>query len=127
MIGGEDVVIPLHSTGRAEALESAVRSLSSYWDSAVFEDAITGQRYDTFSAIPFGRCHELLVYRDEAALQEWEALGATPSTEGTMVHFIAEKAAVTLVVDDTRDAMTAAVIDEIRSLLTYGVPWRMAA
>jgi hypothetical protein len=44
-----------------------------------------------------------------------------------MVHFIAEKAAVTLVVDDTRDAMTAAVIDEIRSLLTYGVPWRMAA
>jgi hypothetical protein len=126
-MGGEDVVIPLVATDRAEALESVVRSLSRYWDAAVFQDGGNGQRYETFSAIPFGRSHELLVYRDEAAFQDWEALGATPSTEGTMVHVIAQEAAVTLVVDNTRDAMTAAVVDEVRGLLTYGVPWEMAA
>jgi hypothetical protein len=127
MIGGEDVVIPLHRTDKADALESAVRALTSYWHSAVFEDGLTGQRYMTFSAIPFGRAHELLVYRDEAALQSWEALGATPSTEGTMVHIIAQEAAMTLVVDDASDVMTAKVINELRSLLTYGVPWEIAA
>jgi hypothetical protein len=127
MIGGEDIVIPLHTTDKADALESAVRALTSYWSSAVFEDGLTGQRYMAFAAIPFGRAHELLVYRDEAALQSWEALGATPSTEGTMVHIIAQEAAMTLVVDDASDVMTAKVINELRRLLTHGVPWGMAA
>ena len=127
MIGGEDVVIPLVGTDRAEALESVVRSLCRYWDSAIFQDGSNGLRYETFSSIPFGRAHELLVYKNEAAFRDWENLGATPSTEGTMVHVIAQETAVTLVVDDASDSMTATLVDEVRSLLKYGVPWRKAA
>ncbi len=40
---------------------------------------------------------ELFVYRDQEALRDWDNLGATPETEGSMVHIITRDGQTTVV------------------------------
>ena len=62
MIGGTDIVIP---TGGGHApLDLCLRVVRRYWPEAVFEDALTGDRYDRYESLPIGRLEEVLVYQD---------------------------------------------------------------
>jgi hypothetical protein len=99
MIGGVDIVV---RTKREppEALERCTRAVMRHWHSAVVQDAITGTIYP-YSAVPFAASPEFMIYRDRAALNSWEELGADPSNENTMVHLLSHKTGqVTVVVDD---------------------------
>jgi len=118
MIGGIDVRVP--TLGAADALCVAVRAIRQSWPRAVFENGVTGERYDRFSQIPFGPIEELFVYRDSVAADAWDAQGATPALANTMVHIIADGDLMTLVVDD-RDAAMNELIDAVQSAMTDNI------
>jgi hypothetical protein len=76
MIGGTDIVIP---TGGGHAhLDLCLRVIRRYWPGAVFEDALTGDRYDRYESLPIGRLKEVLVYQDGLSAKEWDEKGAHP-------------------------------------------------
>ena len=61
MIGGIDIRIPTRAG--VLSVEVSVRAIRQTWSRAVFENGLTGDRYDSF-ADPFGEVKELFVYRD---------------------------------------------------------------
>ena len=71
MIGGIDIQIPLRPG--TPALEVAVRAVRQAWQHAVFENALVGERYNTFSEIPFGTLEEMFVYRQAEDADRWDA------------------------------------------------------
>ncbi len=77
MIGGVDVIFAMQIEP-AEALDPCTRLVTRRWPSAVVENAITGELYAEVAAIPFGQVSELMVYRDQAAFESWQSLGADP-------------------------------------------------
>jgi hypothetical protein len=65
------------------------------------------QAVDSLEALTFGELRfpivapaEFMVYRDEAALAAWQAHGATPENQATMMHVIIASDSATIVVDD---------------------------
>jgi hypothetical protein len=112
MIGGIDIQIP--TTCGASSLEFATRAIQQRWPSAVFENGLTGDRYEHFDEIPFGETTELFIYRDRAAADLWEAEGAVPSAFNTMIHLVADGDMLTLVVDE-RDAAMEEIIAAVSS------------
>jgi hypothetical protein len=112
MIGGIDVHLPTRAGG--SSVEVAVRAIRQRWPRAVFENGLTGERYDHFRHIPFGEIEEIFVYRDGASADEWDAQGAVPSLHNTMVHIVADEDMITLVVDE-RDHEMEELIAAIRS------------
>ena len=53
---------------------------------AVFENSLTGDRYDRFWQIPFGAIEEIFVYRNNADANVWDAEGAFPAVStNTMI------------------------------------------
>ena len=83
---------------------------------AVFENGLTGERYDSFGEIPFGEVEEIFVYRDHAAAEIWDAEGAIPEASNTMIHLIADPGSVTAVVDQRTGEIT-----EILAAIEYGL------
>ena len=71
----------------------------------MFENGLTGERYDSFPEIPFGETEEVFVYRDLASAAVWDAEGAIPKASNTMIHLIADRGWVTAVVDERTDEM----------------------
>jgi hypothetical protein len=114
MIGGIDVRIP--SIADDLSLEVAVRAIRQVWPRAVFENGLTGERYDSFGEIPFGEVEEIFVYRDRAAAEIWDAQGAMPEASNTMIHLIADPGWVTAVVDQRTGE-----INEILAAIEYGL------
>ena len=64
MIGGTDIVIP--TAGGHASLDLCLRVIRRYWPEAVFEDALTGDRYDRYESPPIGRLTEVLVDREDS-------------------------------------------------------------
>ena len=124
MIGGTD--IPISSRAGDESMEVAIRAMRQHWPRAVFEDAVTGDRYNHFWEIPFGDVEELFVYRDEKAADDWDELGAVPELENSMVHLLTDDGLVTAVID-ARDADTDRIIEAITSGLSDSILYLEAA
>ncbi len=112
MIGGIDVRIPTKA-GELSA-EISVRAIRQVWPNAVFEDGLTGEHYDHFWQIPFGKIEELFVYRDSDASHLWDAEGAIPDAYNSMIHIILDPGMLTAVVDE-RDQEMEAILGAIRS------------
>lgn len=124
MIGGIDIQI--RTNAGESSLEVAVRAIRQQWSRAVFENALTGERYDTFGQIPFGEIEELFVYQDQDRADAWDVEGATPALHNTMIHLIPESGMMTIVVDDKVPAMElivsaieSAFRDEILNILSH--------
>ena len=120
MIGGTDVIF---ETGlqQAQSLEIAVRTVARIWPRAVFQDALTGEILDSIDLIPFTRMKELLCYRDAAACQQWDALGADAATENTMIHLLAYDAGrLTVVVDNVARGDAAIFLSAISEAFAGG-------
>src|SRR5262245_59234492 len=98
MIGGHDLAIP--TAGKAAALDVALRIMRRHWPSAVFEDALTGDRYLGYKSIPVARLSEVFTYRDNESAAKWECSGATHELAGTMVHLLLSSDSLTLVMDE---------------------------
>ena len=118
MLGGTDVRI-LTRAGNS-SIEVAVRAIRQFWRAAVFENSLTGERYDRFRDIPFGKLDELFIYRDRAKADEWDAEGAIPSLSNTMVHVIADEGMLTVVVDE-HDPLMESILAAIRSGLSNDI------
>jgi len=117
MIGGADVIL---STGLspADALDTAVRMVARGWKRAVFQSGDTGRVFDAYPQIAFAGLTELLAYRDRAAFDSWEQLGADPSNGNTMVHLLAPGSGeLTVVVDDPSAPQMKELLDAIRDAL----------
>jgi hypothetical protein len=120
MIGGIDIRLPTHA-GRS-SVEIGVRAIRQRWNQAVFENGLTGDRYDHFWQIPFGEIEELFVYRDSASADLWDAEGAIPRAYNTMIHIIYDEEMLTIVVDDRTAAMNeliAAIESGLRDEILY--------
>jgi hypothetical protein len=115
MIGGIDVYIPTRA-GRS-SVEIAVRAIRQIWPRAVFENALTGDRYNHFWEIPFGDLEELFVYHSATAADIWESEGAIAEVYNMMVHIIDDKEMIIVVVDD-KDAPMEKILAAIRSGLS---------
>lgn len=114
MIGRADIVIVAHLVPY-DAVAVVARAVTRYWESAYYEDAITADRFDRLPEIPFAKLNELFVYRDRAAYESWDELGADPSNANTMVHVLGyEDYRVTIVVDDPANPMMARMLDSVR-------------
>lgn len=107
MIGGIDIEVPHHA--EENAAEVVVRTIRLQWQSAVFENGLTGDRYEHFSQIPFRQIEELFVYRDSQIADRWDAEGAVPDLCNTMIHLIADHGLMTIVIDEQTDEMKAIV------------------
>jgi hypothetical protein len=115
MIGGTDIVIP---TGGGHApLDLCLRVIRRYWPEAVFEDALTGDRYDRYESLPTGRLKEVLVYQDGRSAKEWDEKGADPSLGNTMIHLLLAEKSMTVVVDDPAEPPMREVVDSIQFAL----------
>lgn len=112
MIGGIDIRIATRA-GVLSA-EVSVRAIRQKWPRAVYENGLTGDRYDKFSDIPFGELTELFVYRDSNAANLWDAEGAVPNAYNTMIHLVADRDTITVVIDE-RDREMESIIAAIRS------------
>jgi hypothetical protein len=112
MIGGIDIRIPTRAGD--SSLEVSVRAIRQKWPGAIYENGLTGDRYDHFRQIPFGDVEELFVYRDSAAAELWDIEGAVPNARNSMIHVIADQDMLTAVIDE-RDAEMDGIIAAIRS------------
>jgi hypothetical protein len=114
MIAGNDVVFS--AVGDATALEGCARIVARHWRSARFEDAVTGEKYERPSDIPFGAVRELLAYINAEAEAAWDADSAD-SPENSMLYFIARPDDITVVVDNPDAAEMRSILEAIRELL----------
>ncbi len=116
MIGGIDIEIPARAGERS--MQVAVRAMIQCWPKAVFENGLTGERYDDYWHIPFGpELEEIFVYRDSDAADVWDAEGAVPDVYNTMVHAIADEETITVVMD-VKDAVAEMILAAITSALS---------
>ena len=123
MIGGQDIVI----TTRAgvQRLDVVLRVVRRRWSGLIVEDALTGERFKDYNAVPFANLREVLVYRDRQIADEWQQRGACDSLRGTMIHAIAADNELTLVVDcdppreirDLTEAIEHAVRQDILNIV----------
>jgi hypothetical protein len=127
MIGRQDIVFSLSGTEPADTLDAVAREVTRRWDKAVYQDGETGCLFHTFADVPFGKLREILIYRDPASLGSWESLGAVPENAGSMIHVLLSGTQLTLVVDSVTDAQTKTLLDEVRGLLSTGLPGRWDA
>ncbi|HEX4000667.1 MAG TPA: hypothetical protein VHX65_19115 [Pirellulales bacterium] len=114
MIGGIDLELPTWAGD--STLERAVEATRQLWPDAVFQEVLTGDRYDTFDQMPFGGKRQIFVYRDVKAADRWEAMGAVPSLYNTMVHLITDPGFITIVVDEENE-FTRQMINAISTAL----------
>jgi len=112
MIGGIDVFITTKAGG--SAIEVAVRAIRQLWPRAVFQNSLTGDRYDYFRQIPFGNLEELFVYRDSVSADAWDEEGAIPENFNTMVHLLSDEDLLTVVIDE-KDVVMEEMLSAIRS------------
>ena len=93
------------------------------WPEALIQGADAERPFESFAAVPFGRERELMVFRDRESYRSWQTLGADESNQHSMLHFIADEGALTIVVDNLEDAPTAALVTDIRAAVTSGAPF----
>lgn len=111
MIGGTDIVIP--AIGDSADLDSCVQIIRCRWRQARFENAITGEKYRNYPAIPFGQVTELLVYRDVQSEAAWDA-DSIHSPPNSMIYLIRNPQCITAVLDDPDATDVSSIIDSMR-------------
>jgi hypothetical protein len=118
MIGGHDIIFNNVSDPEA-ALRTAMATILFHWPQAVIQDGRTGALYWTLAAIPFSRevVAEVLIYRDTTSFEKWDSLGATPETEGSMIHLLQSSNRLTIVVGDSEEKFVKSLVDEVGSIL----------
>lgn len=121
MIGGIDIHLPTRAGD--SSLEVAARTVRQFWPSAVFENGLTGDRFDSFGEIPFRETEELFAYRDATVADAWDAEGAIPSLSNTMVHLITDPGFITIVVDEKAGLMQR-MTEVIASALVDELSWK---
>lgn len=130
MIGGVDAIFNVWIEPD-EALDLCTRIVMDRWPNAIVENALTGEQYAGYADVPFKLVSELMVYRDQAAFESWQRLGADPSNVNTMVHLLAcEYGEVTAVVDDPTLAEMGEILEEMADRLgrtSVWSAWREAA
>lgn len=114
MIGGIEKDIETNA-GDA-SIEVAIRAIRHEWPNALFEDALSGERFETFEQVPFGVTQEIFVYQDETAYDDWEAMGAVPQLSNTMIHLIHDDGFLTIVFDKL-DGTIDKIVSGIQSAL----------
>src|SRR5712692_6293651 len=110
MIGGTDIVIP--AIGGPAALDACARVVKYCWPEARFEDAITGDKYQRYADIPFGRVQELLAYVNAQAEAAWDA-DRPDSPPNSMLYLIPSPLSVTVVMDDPNAPDMQALLESI--------------
>src|SRR5205809_507045 len=98
MIGGVEVTV--RTDAGSQALEVSVRAIRDDWPRSAFENGDTGERYESFSAVPFGRLKEVFVYRNPSDADAWDERGAVPELSNTMIHLILNEDSLTIVIDN---------------------------
>ncbi len=126
MIGGADIV--LHGPTRAHDTDLLVRGIRGEWPSAMIqyadEDDAASIRDFHFPVIGPA---ELMVYRDLASYQSWQAKGATAENQDSMIHLIVSDNSVTLVVDRPNSALASLARELLDSLRPNRIVLRRAA
>ena len=111
MIGGMDVRFDVRSG--PTALDFTVRLVARWWPDCVFVADDDATVTTDFERLPFRDRSEVIIYRDAAAADAWDALGYDDSLKGTMVYLLSDEASLTLVTehDPCPDiiALTAAI------------------
>jgi hypothetical protein len=115
MIGGRDVIIP---TARgAEALDLAVRAVARMWGAVVLEDALSGEIFLRYADIDFAGRREILAFRDADSARLWDELGADPSLDGTLIHFLLSEGELTVAVDADPPPQIASFVESLQRSL----------
>lgn len=120
MVGGHDVSVKTHGKTKDVVLSFAVRCVMRLWPGAIVQDGITGELFKSYADIPFGETKELFVYRDQAALDIWDKLGASSTNRNTMVHLVPGSKYLTVVVDDPGDRVMDDLIRGMREAFDVG-------
>lgn len=118
MIGGTDIVIP--ATGDAASLDACVRIIRRYWPQARFEDAVSGDKYSSFSDIPFGYVQELLAYPTAEAEAAWDA-DSPDSPPNSMLYLIRSPESITAVLDDPHAAGMRSLLESMQYVLQMDI------
>jgi hypothetical protein len=129
MIGGRDIIIP--TMRGTEALDLAVRAVVRLWPDVVLEDAESGESFRRYADIRFAGRHEILAFRDPESARLWDELGAVPSLDGTLIHFLLTETGLTIAVDASPPPRVELFVEGLRrSLRQYlfaGAAARQAA
>ena len=113
MIGGTDLHFPT-TAARDRAVEVSVRAVKAHWNESVFENGTTGEKYDHFFQIPFGRVTEIFVYKNPQYSQRWDDEGAIDELSDTMVHIIFTANFLSVVVDSPDSSEVQPIIRGIQ-------------
>ena len=115
MIGGQDILIPCSEP--KVALDLATRAVMRRWRRCFIEDGDTGQALQNYAEMEFGGLREILISKTAEASDLWDQIGACPATKGTLVHLLAGRGTLTVVVDDEPTDEMKRIVREIRQAL----------
>lgn len=115
MIGGQDIVIPCAEP--RVAIDLATRAVMRRWRDCLIEDGATGEELPPYDQIEFAELSEILISKTAEASKLWDQLGACPATNGTLIHLLAGRATLTVVVDDEPTQEMKSIVREIRRAL----------
>lgn len=117
MIGGYDIIYDTDVDPK-KILRKTWDLVSNLWPNAVLEDGDTGVLIALPSATDaFADRDEVFIYKDLAARDSWNKLGAEPENFSTMIHVLAGPGMATLVVGDPNDPVAREVITSLADFL----------
>jgi hypothetical protein len=94
-----------------------LRAIRRHWLHSVFDDILTGKRFERYELLPTGRLKEVLVYQCSMIAQQWDEKGADPSLRNTMIHLLLAEGNVTAVIDDPADHAIRPLLESLRTCL----------
>lgn len=115
MIGGQDIVIPCAEP--KVALDLATRTIIRHWPQAFLEDGESGDVLPAYRALQFSELREVLVSKTAKASKLWDEVGACEATRGTLIHLLAGRTTLTVVIDDVPTAEMTNIVRNIRRAL----------
>lgn len=125
MIGGSDLT--MRTVSGPSALDFCIRMVCLEWPAAVFEDLTEQMPVSSYAELSISSLKELFIFRDVKAADDWQRLGADPSTQNTMIHILTSQSQVTMVVDDPDDAAMNRILVAVRAGLERDILMMRAA
>jgi hypothetical protein len=117
-IGGHDIIFELghaDSVRRVWAVHVAAKAVITRWNSAVFQDGVTGEVYDSLASVP-AQTMELLIYRSETARKNWDRLGGVQANQDSMFHILVDEKELTVVVGAPEEKYAREVLAKLRKV-----------
>jgi hypothetical protein len=81
------------------------------------EDAETGENLPRDADISLTGRSEILVFRDPQSARLWDELGAEPSLDGTLIHFIFSAGELTICIDSDPSPEIQSFVESMRRAL----------